>query len=90
MARQTFPDEDHYPPLEVHTLTGAQVEEALKKGRNSTWLLLMTEAKSLIASARRDMGDDVGGFGLLNLLADNMSEDLDTLRLLLKDLGEKP
>ena len=49
---------------------------------------LIEQCRQIIKSARRDLGQDVGGLGLLNLLADNTEETLGSLRKVLDELGE--
>lgn len=52
------------------------------------WLELLEECEELIRRARADLGHDLGGFGVYNLLCDNTAENGDVLRLVMKDLGE--
>lgn len=40
------------------------------------------QARLLIENARRDLGHDLGGHSVLDLLADNFTGQLDDLRLL--------
>ncbi len=54
------------------------------------WFDLLVECKALIVKARADLGDDLGGFSVIDLLCDNTEEGTDVLELVMKDLGETP
>jgi len=52
------------------------------------YLETLEACETLIAKARLDLGQDLGGFGIYNLLCDNSEENGDLLRLVMQDLGE--
>ena len=68
------------------------LEAIAKRGGvpTTSYLELLEECEELIRRARADMGYDVGGFGIYNLLCDNTEENGDVLELVMKDLGEVP
>jgi len=56
---------------------------------NTVYLELLAECADIIRRARQDLGADLAGGSLVDLLADNTKESLDVIRLVLRDLGEE-
>ena len=64
------------------------MEENLIPVRLPVWEQLLKDCRRIIDEARKDLGHDLGGGSLVDLLADNTGESLDVIKLVLKDLGE--
>lgn len=66
----------------------AKVVEARGGVPNFEYLCLLDKCQHIIRDARGELGQDLGGWGVHDLLCDNTEESTDVVDLVLKDLGE--